>query len=304
MVDMPSITELEDFLIYGRFKNFSLAAKEAKVTQSAFSFQMKKLEQTIGVKLIERSNRGSKLTPEGEFFNRKLNEILPNLKAAIYDVQQVTGKKPLELKVGVLTSLGDVLMNQHAAYFHEKYSNIFITVYSMEKSNLIHSLENERIDIASTFLSPDMQVGTYDKAFFRMDRIVYYAPNLSFSGKKISAKTILEYPFVKYPTHHLMSSITDNYLINHAHAEPKATVQLSTPYAIVNYCKENNSGALLPERLLTALQENKKPGMQYAIDPILDLKTYLLYKKENPKYEVMKLFIDYVIKLNKAFRMA
>ncbi|MDF2910230.1 MAG: putative transcriptional regulator, partial [Sporolactobacillus laevolacticus] len=71
-----------------------------------------------------------------------------------------------------------------------------------------------------------------------------------------------------------------------------------------NYCKENNSGALLPERLLTALQENKKPGMQYAIDPILDLKTYLLYKKENPKYEVMKLFIDYVIKLNKAFRMA
>ncbi|MFX3616576.1 MAG: LysR family transcriptional regulator [Sporolactobacillus sp.] len=304
MVDLPSITELEDFLIYGRLKNFSLAANEANVTQSAFSFQMKKLEETIGVQLIERSNRGSRLTPEGEFFYRKINEILPNLKATIYDVQQINGKKPLELKVGVLTSLGDVLMNQHAAYFHQKYSNIFITVYSMEKDSLLQSLESENIDIASTFLSSDIKVGNYNQAFFRTDRIVYYAPKLSIPGKEIAAKEILQFPFVKYPTHYLMSAITDAYLSKQAHAEPRATVQLSTPYAIINYCKENDAGALLPERLLTALEENKKQGKQYTLDPVFDLKTYLLYKKGNPKYQVMKLFIDYVIKLNQAFRLS
>ncbi|RYM05695.1 LysR family transcriptional regulator [Sporolactobacillus sp. THM7-7] len=300
---MPSITELENFLIYGRVKNFSLAADEANVTQSAFSFQMKKLEKTIGVQLIERSNRGSHLTPEGEFFYRKLNEILPNLRAMIYDMQQITGKKPLELKVGVLTSLGDVLMNQHAAYFHQKYSNIFITVYSMEKDTLIQSLKHENIDIASTFLSSNMEIGAYNQAFFRTDRIVYYAPKLSISGKKIAAQTIFQFPFVKYPAHYLMSTITEDYLTNHIHAKPQATVQLSTPYAIINYCKENHAGAMLPERLLTALHENHRPNTQYYIDPVFDLKTYLLYKKENPKYHVMKVFIDYVIKLNKAFRM-
>ncbi|MFT8390089.1 MAG: LysR family transcriptional regulator [Sporolactobacillus sp.] len=304
MVDLPSITELENFLIYSRFKNFSLAAREANITQSAFSFQMKKLEDTIGVCLITRSNRGSRLTREGEFFYRKLTDILPALKAAIYDVQQINGKKPLELKVGVLTSLGDVLMNQHAAYFHQKYSNIFITVYSMERDSLIQSLENESIDIASTFLSADMKVGNYDRAFFRTDRIVYYAPKLALHTKKIHASSLLKFPFVKYPAHYLMSTITDAYLLNHVRTEPTATVQLSTPYAIINYCKENDAGALLPERLLTALGENKMAGKQYMLDPVFDLNTYLLYKKGNPKYQVMKLFIDYVIKLNQAFRLS
>ncbi|RYL95197.1 LysR family transcriptional regulator [Sporolactobacillus sp. THM7-4] len=299
---MPSMTELENFIIYGKVKNFSIAADEAGVTQSAFSFQMKKLEDIIGVKLIERSNRGSKLTPEGEFFYRKLTTILPNLRAAIYDVQQITGKKPLELKVGVLASLGDVLMNQHAAYFHEKYSNIFITVYSMEKDNLIQSLENERIDIASTFISDEMKVDSFDRASFRTDRLIYYAPRLSISEKKISARTILKFPFVKYPSRYLMTTITEAYLIQYAHARPNAMVQLSTPYAIINYCKENDAGALLPERLLTALQENEELSCCNT-DPVFDLKTHLLYKKSNPKYRVMKLFIDYVIKLNKEIKV-
>lgn len=302
LVELPSITELENFIIYGKTKNFSIAADEAGITQSAFSFQMKKLEDIIGVKLIERSNRGSKLSPEGEFFYRKMTTILPNLRAAIYDVQQITGKKPLELKVGVLASLGDVLMNQHAAYFHQKYSNIFITVYSMEKDNLIQSLESEKIDIASTFVSDEMKVGAFERASFRTDRIVYYAPKLSIPEKKINAKTILKFPFVKYPAHYLMTSIAEAYLIHYAHARPNAMVQLSTPYAIINYCKENRAGALLPERLLAALQENEKLR-SYNTDPIFDLKTYLLYKKSNPKYRVMKLFIDYVIKLNQEIKV-
>ncbi|MCI1857488.1 MAG: LysR family transcriptional regulator [Sporolactobacillus sp.] len=298
--------ELENFLIYAKVKNFSIAADEAGITQSAFSFQMKKLENTIGVQLIERSNRGSDLTPEGILFYRKLVTIIPNLRAAIYDVQQINGKKPLELKVGVLTSLGDVLMNQHAAYFHQKYSNIFITVYSMEKENLIRSLQNEKIDIASTFLSADMKTATldFDRASFRTDRIVYYAPRLSIhdKNKKINVKTILRFPLVKYPTHYLMSTITESYLTVHAHAHPNVTVRLSTPYAIINYCKENSAGALLPERLLLALQEDNRPDI-YTTEPIFDLKTYLLYKKSNPKYRVMKLFINYVIELNKSFKI-
>ena len=65
MGDLPSIQQLECFIIYGRVQNFMRAAKEANITQSAFSAQMKNLESALGVTLIQRSKRGSHLTEAG-----------------------------------------------------------------------------------------------------------------------------------------------------------------------------------------------------------------------------------------------
>ena len=64
-MELPNIQTLRSFVIYGRLGNFTLAAKEANVTQSAFSAQIKKLEIIVGVPLIRRDNKGSSLTAEG-----------------------------------------------------------------------------------------------------------------------------------------------------------------------------------------------------------------------------------------------
>ena len=55
-MELPNIQTLRSFVIYGRLGNFTLAAKEANVTQSAFSAQIKKLEIIVGVPLIHRHN--------------------------------------------------------------------------------------------------------------------------------------------------------------------------------------------------------------------------------------------------------
>lgn len=41
MQERPSIQQLENFIIYGKVRNFATAARRANITQSAFSFQMK-----------------------------------------------------------------------------------------------------------------------------------------------------------------------------------------------------------------------------------------------------------------------
>ena len=72
-MELPTIQELKNFIIYSKYRNFTAAAKAANITQSAFSAQMKKLEEIVGVCLIERSNRGSHLTPDGELFYEKVS---------------------------------------------------------------------------------------------------------------------------------------------------------------------------------------------------------------------------------------
>ena len=297
MSNIPSSQQLENFMIYGRVGNFTLAAKQANITQSAFSFQMKNLETILNVNLISRSNRGSKLTPEGEFFFKKLNQIMPMLTEAIYDVQHLNGGKPLELKIGVLTSLGDVLMNQHISYFHENNPNILITVYNMEEEDLLTSLNDDRIDIVSTFLRTDLNTKNYEKVLFRLDDVVYYAPNIPKIKNVVARQQMESLPLVQYPSQSFMNVIIEKYF-QHSHKTLPAAARLATPYAIVHYCQQNPAGALLPERLLQALQiENG----YYEMESPLQLKAYLLYKKENPKSKMMRIFIDYVINLNRDF---
>ena len=43
MIELPSIQQLENFIIYSKVKDIATAAREANVTRSAFSFQMKKI---------------------------------------------------------------------------------------------------------------------------------------------------------------------------------------------------------------------------------------------------------------------
>ena len=56
MQERPSIQQLENFIIYGKVRNFATAAHRANITQSAFSFQMKKLERVINCILSISSN--------------------------------------------------------------------------------------------------------------------------------------------------------------------------------------------------------------------------------------------------------
>ena len=49
--NLPTIEQMECFIIYGRAGNFARAAREANITQSAFSAQIKHLECVLGVKL-------------------------------------------------------------------------------------------------------------------------------------------------------------------------------------------------------------------------------------------------------------
>lgn len=297
MKDLPSMQELENFIIYGKVRNFTLAAKQANITQSAFSFQMKKLEATLGTKLIFRNNRGSHLTPEGEYFYEKINKIMPELIQTIYELQQASSEKTLELKVGVMTSLGDILMNRHVNYYQQNNKNLFMTVYSMEKDELIRSLNNGTIDIASTFLLDDDKTNHFAKTKFRTDDMVYYAPNINNLHDTVTIQTMMKYPLVKYPPKYFMSDVNERYF-SQIGQMPAIAAQLSSPYPIIQYCKENCAGTLLTERLLNTMNVHPGDGY-YAITPPDSLNVYLVYKKDNPKYIGMKFFIDYIVSLYK-----
>lgn len=289
MRERPSIQLLENFIIYGRVQNFAVAALEAHITQSAFSFQMKKLEDIVGVSLIARSSRGSCLTKEGEFFLEKITPLLQELDTVIDEVKELNGQGAF-LNVGMLMSMGDILMNRHIHYFQNQEQPICFNVYNLESREMLHKLQTGDIDVASAFLLPQMHLHGLDKTYFCTDELVCYAPCLTLPSTPLTLAEIASHPFVSHSPDYFMTNTLQDYF-QEADVSLSLAVRLSTPYAIVHYCQANPASTLLPRRLLSAL--GITDGI-YTLASPLYFDSYLFYRSENPKIETIRRFIEYI----------
>jgi len=81
----PSVASLRGFEACVRHLNFSQAATELHVTQSAISHQIRQLEELLGVELFERTAGAIKLTPNGV-------ELLPVVRVFLKDMGRLVDR--------------------------------------------------------------------------------------------------------------------------------------------------------------------------------------------------------------------
>lgn len=209
MGDLPSIQQLECFIIYGRVQNFTRAAKEANITQSAFSAQMKNLESALGVTLIQRSKRGSHLTEAGKVFLARITDWMDGLHKIVYDLQSANAAQPAELNVGILRTLGDIQVNRHIAHFRQTNKNLRFNVFDLETDQICRALQDDRLDVASTYYVADSLpaggAAEYETAHFCWDNLVYYAPLLQPRVVPVTREAIARLPIVIYPKNYFMN---------------------------------------------------------------------------------------------------
>lgn len=88
MASLPPFQNLLAFEAVSRRRSFALAAAELNLTPSAISHQVARLEAFLGIRLLDRTTAGVRLTPEGERYLQRVGGALGALKAATRDARQ------------------------------------------------------------------------------------------------------------------------------------------------------------------------------------------------------------------------
>lgn len=88
MAGVPPMNNLLAFEAVARRRSFAHAAAELHLTASAISHQVARLEAHLGVRLLERSAHGVRLSAAGEQYLGRISGALSALVAASDDVQQ------------------------------------------------------------------------------------------------------------------------------------------------------------------------------------------------------------------------
>src|SRR5690242_9469052 len=113
------LNDLLAFRAVAELGNFRRAAETVHLSQPAFSRRIDKLEQALGVRLLERTTRRVTLTAVGRDFERKTRELLDELDATLLSVRGVAATRMGEIAVACVPSavyyyLPEVIRRYHA----------------------------------------------------------------------------------------------------------------------------------------------------------------------------------------------
>ena len=99
-----NLNDLQAFRAVAELSSFRKAAEALHVSQPAFSRRIEKLEEALGVRLLERTTRRVSLTAVGRDFDRKVQQLLDELDNTLLGIRGVATTRMGEVTIACVPS--------------------------------------------------------------------------------------------------------------------------------------------------------------------------------------------------------
>jgi LysR family transcriptional regulator, transcription activator of glutamate synthase operon len=139
--------------------NFTRAAEREHVAQPALSQQIRRLEEEVGLALVERTTRHVALTDAGEVLVVRARRVLAELEAAGTELQALRGMDTGHVTIGAMHTMGPIDLSLPLALFHDLHPGVGLTVREQSSEEMAEMLRVDEIDLA--FLSVTERVESH-----------------------------------------------------------------------------------------------------------------------------------------------
>src|SRR5215212_3519039 len=153
MLDVRLLQTFREVAMRG---SFSLAAEELGFTQPAVSQHLARLERHLGVKVLERTARGVKLTPAGDALLAETESVLSSVRQAERAAKAAGGVVASRLRVGAFPSAAAGLVPGAVRDARRRmpHPDLELDLQVIEPDPALRALVRGRLDIALMIDSP------------------------------------------------------------------------------------------------------------------------------------------------------
>ena len=143
-----SIQRLPIFLSAAEHLNFTKAAEEHHISQTAVSQQIKQLEKELGFQLFIRGKRGVTLTPAGTEYYRQCKKLMAQYETAVAKGQKVAGGHGDSLSIGYAGAYELWNATRLIRQYYQAYPDAQIDLRFASNQVLLSEVSSGKIDIA------------------------------------------------------------------------------------------------------------------------------------------------------------
>ncbi len=191
----PTIHQLKIFRSVAEHKNFTKAAQTLHMSQPAVSMQVKQIESTVGLPLIEQTGKKLYLTEAGKAINQCAINIARLLETTEETIDQFKGMHKGKLRISVATTAGYFVIKM-LAKFSNLYPEISIKLDVTNRQSLLEQLDNNERDLV-IMGEPPQNKGLESEAFMDNPLIIVAPKNHPLvNSKNLNIKDLAHEPFV------------------------------------------------------------------------------------------------------------
>lgn len=146
------LNDLQAFRAVAELGNFRRAAETVHLSQPAFSRRIDKLEQALGVRLLERTTRRVELTAVGRDFARKVGELLDDLDGTLLGLRGIAPSRLGEVTVACVPSTVYYYLTQVIRRYRERFPKIRVRVLDAGANDVLAAVAGGAADFGLNFI--------------------------------------------------------------------------------------------------------------------------------------------------------
>jgi LysR family hydrogen peroxide-inducible transcriptional activator len=178
-----TLRDLEYLVALAETRHFGRAAERCHVSQPTLSAQIRKLEDSLGVALVERRPRKVALTVAGEAVVERARRMLRDAE----DIQALgrASQDPLagQLRVGFIPTLGPYLLPRIAPRIARALPKLQLMLYEYQTASLLERTVRGELDLAILALPADTK-GLVTRSLFAEAFLVAMPEHHRLTAKK------------------------------------------------------------------------------------------------------------------------
>ena len=142
---MDKLVSMRVFSAVAKNGSFSMAARKLSISKAMVSKHIKNLENSLSVRLFNRTTRKLNLTDAGSSYYEKVNIILSEIDETESAISQLNSEPKGKLKIMAQPSFGAFHLSRALSLYLKKYTEVTVNI---ELSHRIPDLVEENIDLA------------------------------------------------------------------------------------------------------------------------------------------------------------
>jgi DNA-binding transcriptional LysR family regulator len=154
-----TLKHLRVFVEVAHQGSFTRAAERLSLSQPALTIAIGQFEETLGVRLFDRTTRRVTLTGDGEDFLATAERLLEDFDAAIADMRDLAERRRGRVGIAALPSVAVRLLPQVVASFSEAYPGVRIHLHDANAKGVQRRVQRKEVDFGiGSLWEPDPEL--------------------------------------------------------------------------------------------------------------------------------------------------
>src|SRR3954452_21620672 len=156
-----SLRQIRAFVSVAHLKSFTRAASVLHLSQPALTVQIRRLEDALAVRLLDRNTRTVELTRVGRELAPVFQRLLRELDTVVIDTRDLAAKRYGVVRIAALPSVAAGLLPDVLAAFREANPRVTFVLKDVITKRVLSLVRSEEVDLGvlgGDLAEPDIEI--------------------------------------------------------------------------------------------------------------------------------------------------